>query len=174
MSSPLQRLGVTAAAVSLALASGCAAREAARGVQAWPHAPGIATPAAENSAGEPRPEPVRVAATAGATEPTTSRHPPEPEPEEIARAEQLVARGVTLYRKGDYDEAEKLLKQAMAVYPFVAEGNLTLGKIFLIRGSATRDSTLIDSARLMFEMARAMGGSREADMLLELFRSVPE
>ena len=83
--------------------------------------------------------------------------------------------GAESYRKGSYDRAEKVLKQAMTLYPFVAEGNLTLGKIFLIRGSATRDPALIDSARLMFEMARAMGGdSREADMLLELFQSVPE
>jgi hypothetical protein len=86
-----------------------------------------------------------------------------------------VLQGVGLYRNGSYGEAEQLLKQAMALYPFVAEGNLTLGKIFLIRGSATRDPALIDSARLMFEMARAMDGdAREADLLLELFHTVPE
>lgn len=107
--------------------------------------------------------------------PQRSRSTSNPRPDDIARAKDLVARGVTFYRKGSYDEAETLLKQAMALYPFLAEGNLTLGKIFLIRGSAARDPALVDSARLMFEMVSALGGdSREADLLLELFRSVPE
>ncbi|MEE8408150.1 MAG: hypothetical protein V3T05_00965 [Myxococcota bacterium] len=98
-----------------------------------------------------------------------------PKPEDVARAKKLMAHGQLLYRKGDYDQAELALKQAMTLYPFLLQANLTLGKIFLIRGAATRDTTLIDSARLMFEMARAMdGGSREAEVLLELFQSLPE
>ena len=52
------------------------------------------------------------------------------------------------------------------------EANLLLGKIFLIRGAANRDLTMMDNARLMFEMAKAMEPeNREVTTLLELFRT---
>ncbi len=111
----------------------------------------------------------RVVAAASAAKPQPSKR------EEIARAKKLMEDGVAQYQKGHYDIAEQTLKQAMTVYPFLAKTNITLGKIFLIRGAASRDTTLIDSARLMFEMARAMDGdTREAEVLLELFQSGPE
>jgi len=62
----------------------------------------------------------------------------------------------------------------MTLYPFLAEANLLLGKIFLIRGAATLDRTLIDHARLMFEMAKSLDPTlRETDLLLELFAPPP-
>ena len=91
-----------------------------------------------------------------------------------AKAKKLIHRGRNLYAKGDYERAEALLKEAMVLYPFFAEANLLLGKIFLIRGSAARDRVMIDSARLMFEMARALDPEmREPTVLLELFSVLP-
>ena len=55
------------------------------------------------------------------------------------KAKKLLQRARTLYGKGEYDKAEVLLKEVVTTYPFMAEANLMLGKIFLIRGSATRD-----------------------------------
>ena len=93
-------------------------------------------------------------------------------PLEIARAKKLLQRGTTHYRKGDYDRAEEQIKEAMTLYPFFAEANLLLGKIYLIRGSALHDNSMINNARLMFEMARKLDPSlRETEMLLELFLS---
>jgi hypothetical protein len=55
------------------------------------------------------------------------------------------------------------------------EATLVLGKILLIRGAAARDPALLASARLMFEMARALDPSlREPVVLLELFAPAPE
>jgi hypothetical protein len=100
--------------------------------------------------------------------------PPPPSPEIIAKAKQLAKQGLESYRDGEYDKAETLLKSAITVYPFMADANLTLGRIFLIRGSATRDRTLIAGARMMFEMARAIDPNlREAQVLLDLFREAP-
>lgn len=94
----------------------------------------------------------------------------EPDPAVVARARELVDRGERLYRTGDYEQAELALKEAVTMHPFLADANLLLGKIFLIRGSATRDLSLIRSARLMFEMARAIDPSlREVQVLLSLF-----
>lgn len=96
---------------------------------------------------------------------------PAANPADVARAKRLLEKGLLAYRKGDYDRAEEALKQAMTIYPFLAEANLALGKIFLIRGSATLDRALINNARLMFEMAHALDPSlHETDVLLELFR----
>jgi hypothetical protein len=104
----------------------------------------------------------------------SAKKPPPPNPEVVAKAKQLAREGVEAYRDGDYDRAEALLKQAIAVYPFLADANVTLGRIFLIRGSAARDRSLITSARTMFEMARAMDPSlREVQVLLDLFREAP-
>jgi len=100
--------------------------------------------------------------------------PVPPNPEIVAKGKQLAKQGLESYRDGDYDRAESLLKEAIAVYPFLADANLTLGRIFLIRGSATRDRAMITSARTMFEMARAMDPNlREAQVLLDLFREAP-
>ena len=96
---------------------------------------------------------------------------PPANPAEVARAKRLLEKGLLAYRKGDYDRAEDYLKQAMTVYPFLAEANLALGKIFLIRGSASLDRSLINNARLMFEMAHTLDPNlHETDLLLELFR----
>ena len=78
------------------------------------------------------------------------------------------------YADGDYDEAEAYLKKSISLYPFIPKVNLLLGKIFLIRGSASRDYTLINNARLMFEMARALDPElAETYTLLELFGARP-
>ena len=114
---------------------------------------------------------------AAAPAPSSPPAPPvaEPiDPKVEAKAQRLIARGRQLYTKGEYDRAEEALKEAITLHPFVAEANLILGKIFLIRGSATRDRTMIASARLMFEMARALDPSlREPGVLLELFLAQP-
>ena len=63
-----------------------------------------------------------------------------------------------------------MLKESITIFPFLAQAQLTLGKIFLIKGSAARDIALLNSARLMFEMARAIDpGQAEIQTLLELF-----
>ncbi len=96
------------------------------------------------------------------------------DPKQEAKARRLIQRGRALYEKGEYERAETVLKEAVTLYPFVAEANLVLGKIFLIRGSATRDRAMINSARLMFEMARALDPNmREPAVLLELFLAAP-
>ncbi len=106
--------------------------------------------------------------------PSPPADPPPPNPEDVARARALVKRGELLYRSGDYDQAELTLKEAITAYPFLAQANLLLGKIFLVRGAAKRDLGMIHSARLMFEMARALDGSlREAEVLLDLFVAPP-
>jgi tetratricopeptide (TPR) repeat protein len=96
------------------------------------------------------------------------------DPKSEARAKRLIQKGRVLYAKGEYEKAEEVLKEAVTLYPFLAEANLALGKIFLIRGSALRDRAMINSARLMFEMARALDpGMREPAVLLELFLAAP-
>lgn len=84
----------------------------------------------------------------------------------------LVKKAEKAYATGDYADAEALLKESISLYPFVPMANLLLGKIFLIKGSASRDYTLINSARLMFEMALALDPQLEETItLMELFGS---
>jgi hypothetical protein len=100
--------------------------------------------------------------------------PPPPDPRLLARAQELVATASKAYHAGAYDIAEAALKEAITFYPFIAEANLLLGKIFLLRGSAARDVSLVAGARLMFEMAHTIDPTlREADLLLELFNHEP-
>ncbi len=95
-------------------------------------------------------------------------------PQDIEQAKRLLDRGLLAYQKGDYDAAEGALAQSMALYPFLAEAHLTLGKIYLMRGSANRDQTMIDHAQLMFQMAHAVDPNlRETDLLLQLFLTEP-
>ena len=95
----------------------------------------------------------------------------EPHPEDIRQAKILLTQSQDYYRKGDYFEAEGLLKESITIYPFLASANLMLGKIYLIRGSAVRDPILLENARMMFEMAKALEPTaKESDMLLELFQ----
>ena len=96
---------------------------------------------------------------------------PATDPKLVAEATELLHRGVYAYQLGEYDEAEQALKRSITIYPFLAPANLALGKIFLLRGAATRDEALIESARLMFDMAHNIDPSlREPVMLLELFK----
>ena len=93
-----------------------------------------------------------------------------PDPREVAKAQKLVQTGLRLYRRGHYGRAQAKLKEALVIYPFLPKANLALGKILLIRGSAKRDRALMNSAKLMFEMAAALDPeAREARTLLELF-----
>jgi tetratricopeptide (TPR) repeat protein len=125
------------------------------------------------AAAERRPVSLQRSADARAPGPIRDSSTP-PNPEDVARARALVKRGELLYRHGEYDQAEAVLKEAITAYPFLAQANLLLGKIFLVRGSATRDMSLIQSARLMFEMAHALDSSlREAEVLLDLFVAPP-
>jgi len=120
-------------------------------------------------AAEAGPDPAPAVASPPAA--TTRPAPPAATPEEIARARGLVDKGVKLYREGQYAQAEDVLKQGITLYPFMADANLVLAKILLIRASASRDMTLYNNARLMLEMARALDpGSREVEQLLELVR----
>ncbi|MBC7793856.1 MAG: tetratricopeptide repeat protein [Clostridia bacterium] len=89
----------------------------------------------------------------------------------IAEASDLAKRGNEAYKLGRYDEAESLLKRSITVYPFLAQANLGLGKVFLLRGAAAHDEALVDSARLMFQMAQKNDPSlREPEILLQLFQ----
>jgi tetratricopeptide (TPR) repeat protein len=95
----------------------------------------------------------------------------EPHPEDMRQAKILFNQSEDYYRKGAYFEAEGLLKEAITIYPFLAPANLMLGKIYLIRGSAVRDPVLLENARMMFEMAKALEPTaKESDLLLELFQ----
>ena len=92
--------------------------------------------------------------------------------QDMLEAKKKLAEARHLFTRGSYEKAEVLLKEAITLFPFVPEANLLLGKIFLIRGAANRDLTMMDSARLMFEMAKAMEpDNREVATLLELFRA---
>ena len=104
------------------------------------------------------------------------RRIPETDPKLAMMARQKIKRAQKLYTSGEYDQAEALLKQSITTFPFLAQAQLTLGKIFLIKGSASRDMALLNSARLMFEMAAAIDpGLAEVQTLLELFTvSYPE
>lgn len=85
-------------------------------------------------------------------------------------AQVLVENGRALFKDGRYREAEIELKKAIQLYPFLAEANLWLGKVFLIHGAAKQDTMLIESARLMFQMSKSIDPNlREADILLGLF-----
>lgn len=92
-------------------------------------------------------------------------------PGALAEAEELLRQGLAAYHVGQYDEAENLLKRSITLYPFLAQANLALGKIFLLKGAANHDEALIQSARLMFDMAHNIDPSlREPLVLLELFK----
>lgn len=119
--------------------------------------------------GDPAPEPRSQAYPI----PPPKQAPPL-DPKAATKAKKLIQRARSLYSKGEYDRAEIAIKEAITMHPFLAEANLLLGKIFLIRGSATRDRAMINSARLMFEMARALDPElREPAVLLELFLAAP-
>jgi TolA-binding protein len=152
-------MGVHARSLCLGVAGLAACASPAR--QTWPGSPAAPAPPAAPSELAPAEHP---------------KPPPGvPDSHEVTQARRLVEQGARLYRQGDYDKAEVALKEAMTLYPFLSEANLVLGKIFLIRASATRDLTMMNSARLMFEMARALDPqAREADALLQLFRPAVE
>ena len=98
------------------------------------------------------------------------RRIPETDPQLAIVAQKKIKKAKKLYAAGQYDEAEALLKESITLFPFLAQAQLTLGKVFLIKGSAARDMALLNSARLMFEMARAIDpASAEVQTLLELF-----
>ena len=121
--------------------------------------------------------------------PTPAEPPAEPEVEtprlEIVEAEQatlsdqdlamgleLTGKGRAAYFDGDYDAAERSLKDALLVYPFLPEARLLLAKVLLVRGAAGRDLATLKLAKLMLEMALAMQPELiEATQLLELLSS---
>jgi tetratricopeptide (TPR) repeat protein len=104
-----------------------------------------------------------------ATPPPRAAVPDTTSPQDVERARALLEQGLRLYGEGQYDQAEASLQQAITLYPFLAEANLTLAKILLIRASATHDPALYANARQMLEMARALDpGSHETAELLDL------
>lgn len=93
------------------------------------------------------------------------------DPKTLAEAQDLLKQGLAAYNVGAYDEAETLLKRSITLYPFLAPANLALGKVFLLKGAANHDESLIESARLMFDMAHNIDPAlREPIVMLELFK----
>ena len=75
------------------------------------------------------------------------------------------------YRQGKYHQSEQLLKECLLLNPFLAKANLLLGKLFLLQSAGSKDRSLVESAKLMFEMAlRNDPNLREAKILLGLFK----
>lgn len=127
---------------------------------------------ARPSARAESPAPARSPAPASQPPPTKPAHPTPAgvDPKVVAEASDLAKRGLEAYSLGHYDEAENLLKRSITVYPFLAQANLGLGKVFLLRGAASHDRALIDSARLMFQMAHSNDPElREPEILMKLF-----
>lgn len=111
--------------------------------------------------------PTQIAPTSQESSNTSARA----DPRVVAEAQELFKQGLAAYHVGAYDEAEQLLKRSLTIYPFLAPANLALGKIFLLRGAANHDESMIESARLMFDMAHNIDPSlREPVVLLELFK----
>ncbi|MBN1960864.1 MAG: hypothetical protein JW841_07950 [Deltaproteobacteria bacterium] len=91
--------------------------------------------------------------------------------DDIAKAHVLYEQGNNLYREGKYEQAEAILNQAITLNPFMADANVLLAKILLMRTSASRDASLYMQARLMLEMAKSLKpNDTEIDVLLELVR----
>ena len=63
------------------------------------------------------------------------RRIPETDPQLAVIAQKKIKRAKKLYSTGEYDKAEILLKESITAFPFLAQAQLTLGKIFLIKGS---------------------------------------
>ena len=91
---------------------------------------------------------------------------------ELNEALKLTDEGRRSYLDGRYDSAERVLKDALLLYPFLPEARLLLAKVLLVRGAAGRDLATLKLAKLMLEMALAMQPDlQEAVQLLELFRN---
>ena len=91
---------------------------------------------------------------------------------ELNEALKLTSEGRRSYLEGRYDNAERVLKDALLFYPFLPEARLLLAKVLLVRGAAGRDLATLKLAKLMLEMALAMQPDlEEATQLLELFRN---
>ena len=89
---------------------------------------------------------------------------------ELDEALRLTEDGRRSYLDGRYDNAERVLKDALLLYPFLPEARLLLAKVLLVRGAAGRDLATLKLAKLMLEMALAMQPDlAEAVKLLELF-----
>ena len=89
---------------------------------------------------------------------------------ELDEALRLTDEGRRFYLDGRYDSAERVLKDALLLYPFIPEARLLLAKVLLVRGAAGRDLATLKLAKLMLEMALAMQPDlQEATQLLELF-----
>lgn len=100
--------------------------------------------------------------------------PPGPDAKVLAEAQTYLSTGLAAFQRGDYEAAEVALKTAITLHPFLAQAHLTLGKVWLVRGAANKDYALVDNARLMFEMARAIDPAlAEAGLMLDLFRTRP-
>lgn len=97
-----------------------------------------------------------------------------PDAKVLAEAQTYLSTGLAAFQRGDYEAAEVALKTAITLHPFLAQAHLTLGKVWLVRGAANKDYALVDNARLMFEMARAIDPTlAEAGLMLDLFRTRP-
>ena len=97
-----------------------------------------------------------------------------PSKDEVAilnEAERQYALAKGHYREGKYHQSEKILKECLLLNPFLAKANLLLGKLFLLRSAGSKDKSLLESAKFMFEMAlRNDPTLREAQTLLGLFK----
>ena len=92
--------------------------------------------------------------------------------QDLAMGLELTGKGRAAYFDGDYDAAERSLKDALLVYPFLPEARLLLGKSSLGSWSGRTRFGDLKLAKLMLEMALAMQPELlEATQLLELLSS---
>ena len=135
--------------------------------------PSVLPEAAPSAAVSPEPAASPSAEASGATHwPALDlQHPPlTPDVRHAARAKKLLERGLVYFRHGEYDQGEDALKQSLTLNPYSVEANVGLGKIFLMRGMATHDATLLKSARMMFQMAHTLNPNLpDSALLLQLF-----
>jgi tetratricopeptide (TPR) repeat protein len=139
-----------------------------------PEARATATPATVKAIADPPPSPTPAAPVTPpvvAEVPRATTDAAVTNDADIAKARVLFEQGNSLYREGKYEQAEYHLNLAITLYPFMADANVVLAKILLMRASASRDAALYTQARLMLEMAQSLNpNDHEIDELLKLVR----
>jgi tetratricopeptide (TPR) repeat protein len=144
--------------VALAACAGCA--HAAEPLRPVPP-PSSAPVAAEATPPRSRP-----------AEPEVRNDAPPVNQQDQTRAQELAAAGQRAFLAGDYKKAEQTLREAVTLFPFLPSASLTLGKIYLLRAEATREASLLASARQMFEMAHSLDPTNpEPQQLLDLLKA---
>ena len=100
------------------------------------------------------------------------RHSRAPTGQQKVQGMRLLATGLAQFRQGEYAAAQRSLQQSMAAYPFFFAAQLTLGKIYLLRGAAVQDKQLLQRAEQLFEMAQQIEPSApEPRLMLRLLHT---